>query len=209
MRVQAGSARRQARSWALRDCGPAAAPGLQAAPVHVRRHASRPERTLTRLRYTRDGPDMYLAMQPAPTTGPYRAEPGTRSTGSTRQVTTSARKAQTRRWPDHPERAHPAPGRRHASPGRHPGHQCTPFPVTSPRETGRATYAGKCTLSPAANVKPHTGLHGLLSVARPCPRPPSVAVRGKPTVPPTVLAARTRPLYVRGHRDTPTRGATR
>ena len=55
----------------------------------------------------------------------------------------------------------------------------------SARVPGVEYLAGTCTLTSAANVKSAHGLRGPLSVARPCLRPPSVAVRAKPTVPRT------------------------
>jgi hypothetical protein len=58
-----------------------------------------------------------------------------------------------------------------------------------------------------------TGMHAHLSRPRQAgtrrQRGPSVAVRGKPTVPPTVITPGSRPLYVRGHRDTATHSGTR
>jgi hypothetical protein len=85
-----------------------------------------------------------------------------------------------------PHRLRP-PGKRHALPDRQPSvtAPALPRPPRPGKPAGQRADAGKCTLSSAANVKPHMGLRGPLSVARPCLRPPSVAVRAKPTVPRT------------------------
>ena len=80
------------------------------------------------------------------------------------------------------------PGKRHALPNRQPSHHRTrPSPAAPPRETGRAA-GGRRDMHAQLNPERQagtTGLRGPLSVARPCLRPPSVAVRAKPTVPHT------------------------
>ena len=60
-----------------------------------------------------------------------------------------------------------------------------PRPPRPGKPAGQRADAGKCTLSSAANVKPRTRPPRTSSVARPWSRPPSVAVRAKPTVPRT------------------------
>jgi hypothetical protein len=80
------------------------------------------------------------------------------------------------------------PGKRHALPDRHPGHHRTrPSPPAPPRETGRA--AGGRREMHAQLHRERQAAHGppppTWSVARPWSRPPSVAVRAKPTVPRT------------------------
>ncbi len=91
-----------------------------------------------------------------------------------------------------------------------------------PRTLGRhapAPPARQASRSPGSLAQPSgtqagcTGMLSQLSRTRQAGtrdrRGPSVAVRGKPTVPSTVLAAGRRPPYVRGHRDTPVHSATR
>jgi hypothetical protein len=84
------------------------------------------------------------------------------------------------------------PGKRHALPDRNPGHHRTrPSPAAPPgKPAGQRADAGTCTLTSAANVKPAHGPPRILSVVRPWSRPPSVAVRAKPTVPRTAPRSR-------------------
>jgi len=80
------------------------------------------------------------------------------------------------------------PGKHHALPDRHPGHHRTrPSPAASPRETGRAAGGRRAMHAQLRRQRQAgtTGLRGPSSVARPWSRPPSVAVRAKPTVPRT------------------------
>jgi hypothetical protein len=80
------------------------------------------------------------------------------------------------------------PGKRHALPDRRPGHHRTrPSPAAPPRETGRAA-GGRRDMHAQLSRERQAGTTGLprpSSVARPWSRPPSVAVRAKPTVPRT------------------------
>ena len=82
-----------------------------------------------------------------------------------------------------------------------PAISATAFPGRPAPVNHRARQAGctECTLDSAAHVKPEHAT----GAARPWP---SVESR---RCTPTVLAARRRPLYVRGHRDTAARSATR
>jgi hypothetical protein len=60
-----------------------------------------------------------------------------------------------------------------------------PRPPRPGKPAGQRADAGTCTLSSAANVKPAQRAPRISSVTRPWSRPPSVAVRAKPTVPRT------------------------
>jgi len=73
----------------------------------------------------------------------------------------------------------PAPPARQASRSPGPPPQPSPHPpFPAPgKPAGQRADAGACTLSSAANVKPAQRPPRPLSVARPCLRPPSVAVR--------------------------------
>ena len=80
------------------------------------------------------------------------------------------------------------PGKRHALPDRQPSHHRTrPSPAAPPRETGRAAGGRREMHAQLSRERQaaDNGLRGPLSVARPSSRPPSVAVRAKPTVPHT------------------------
>ena len=84
----------------------------------------------------------------------------------------------------------PAPPGRQASRSPGPPAQPSPHPPFPGRPApgtpaGQRADAGTCTLSSAANVKPAQRAPRTSSVARPWSRPPSVAVRAKPTVPRT------------------------
>jgi len=104
-----------------------------------------------------------------------------------------------------------SPGKRHALPNRRPSHRRTrPSPAAPPgKPAGQRADAGKCTLSSAANVKPHMAPADPAG-ARPSLRSPSVAVRAKPMVPRAAPTPRTPcALCVRGPRNTGVYSATR
>ena len=85
-----------------------------------------------------------------------------------------------------------------------------PSPAAPPRETSRAV-GGRRDMHAQLRRERQAGATGSArasSVARPWSRPPSVAVRGKPTVSPTARSAGRRPLCVRGHRNISTQGDT-
>lgn len=88
------------------------------------------------------------------------------------------------------------PGKCHGLPDHYPVISAPPSQLPTPRET-RGPPGG------------HTGMHARLGGARQSGtrrrHGPSMAVRGKPAVTPTVLTARRRPLCVRGQRDTAAR----
>jgi hypothetical protein len=80
------------------------------------------------------------------------------------------------------------PGERHALPDGQPSHHRTrPSPAAPPRETGRAAGGRRDMHAQLRRERQAdtTGLRRPLPVARPWSRPPSVAVRAKPTVPRT------------------------
>jgi len=85
------------------------------------------------------------------------------------------------------------PGKRHALPDRPPSHHRTRLPrPPRPGETGRVA-GGRGDMHAQLRRERQagtTGLRGPLSVARPWSRPPSVAVRAKPTVPRTAPSPR-------------------
>jgi len=105
------------------------------------------------------------------------------------------------------------PGKRHALPDRQPSHHRTrPSPAAPP--PGHQPGSGR-TQGNARSARPRTSSRarvsavGPLSVARPCLRPPSVAVRAKPTVPRTAPWPRFPSAYVRGPRNTTVYNVTR
>ena len=110
------------------------------------------------------------------------------------------------------------PGKRHALPDRRPDHRRTrpsppPRPRTSQAAGGHRDMHAQLRREHQADA---TGLRGPVSVTRPWPRHPSVAVRGKPTVTPTVAVARTwsairrcTPRYDDPWRDTMTHHGTK
>jgi hypothetical protein len=79
------------------------------------------------------------------------------------------------------------PRKRHGLPDRQPSHHRTrPSPAALPRETGRAAGGRREMHAPLGRERQvGTRPPRTLSVARPSSRPPSVAVRAKPTVPHT------------------------
>jgi hypothetical protein len=100
------------------------------------------------------------APQPAPTSGCNYVRPDRHQLTATRTRDTPARPPSHSPGPPASSSAHPS------SPAARPG-----------KPAGQRANAGKCTLSSAANVKPHTHPPQTLSVARPSLRTLSVAVR--------------------------------